>query len=423
MIISKHILTFLFATLLIIIGSCLKSKRPGIPLEVQQSLNNAGIHKPDLMKLLLTFQQPEDSLKLKSAYFLIQNLEHNYTIKMSLSDSSENIIDIDIENFADYSSIQKYKDSIEIELGGISYKADSIWLDIDTIGSRFLIEHINNAYNSWQKSNWDSTVDFEIFCNYILPYRVVNEEVEPTIKHFQKKYNYLINEKIIETATLLNNRINNLLTYDERLMVNPNSQPIAVTEETGKGNLRDINVYKVKVLRSLGIAAALDYTPYYADSTLGYYSTTVILPNNKKLVLTASSNHKIPYPQGKVAKVYRRSHSNDPKSLFSIKNRKTHTPPFLGNYNYLDVTDEYLQTADVSIDFADTSQFVYLAIFNENKWKPIHWSQPGDDGKAHFLSMGTEINYMPVIISDKEVVSIGNEFFLSIDGGKVGENH
>lgn len=419
LLIRKHILTILFAALLIIFSGCLKSKRPGIPDEVQQSLNNAGIRKPGLMKVLLTYQQHQDSLKLKSAYYLIQNLENNYTIKMSLRDTSENIIDIDIDKFSNYAAIQEYKDSIEIELGGISYKADSIWLDVDTINSEFLIEHIDNAYDCWQNSNWDSKVDFNTYCNYILPYRLANEEIELSNKHFQNKYNHLISNNIIETSTILNSYINRLISYDERLMVNPNSQKINVTEESGKGNLIDINIYKIKALRSMGIAAALDYTPYYVDSTLGFYSTTVILPNNRKLILTNSSEHTTPYPQGKVAKVYRRSHNNDPVSLFSIKNRKTHTPPFLGNYNYLDVTDEYIHTANVSIDFTDTTQFVYLAVYNENEWKPIEWAKPGNDGKAHFFNMGTEINYKPVIISDKEVVSIGDEFFLSIDGDKI----
>ena len=384
-------------------SSCLKSKKPGIPKEVLSTLNNSDLRKPDLLKVILAFQNPEDSLKLKSAYFLIQNLENNYSFIMSLSDSSENILDIDIESFPNYSSIQKYKESMEVEFGKLIYKTDSIWLDIDTINSGFLIEHINNSYSTWQNGTWESNYDFNVFLEYILPYRVANEEVEPFTKYFHKKYSHLTGSNIIETATVLNKHINSQITYDERYAVNPNTKNIAQCEETGKGNLLDINTYKVKALRSLGIAAALDYTPFFADSTLGFYSTTVILPDNSKLVLTNSDDIKTPYPQGKVAKVYRRSYADNPKSLFSIKDKSIHTPPFLGNYNYLDVTNEYLKTSDITVDCSDTLQFVYLAVFNEDEWKPVEWAKVGVDGKAHFLDMGTGVSYKLVMIVDEKV--------------------
>lgn len=414
MVLNKN-LTLSILIIAILAGSCLKKKAPGIPAEVQQSLNKSGIHKPDLMKVLLAFDQPEDSLKLQAAYFLIKNLENNYTIQMSFSDSSGNEFDIDPLNFKDYKSIKKYCDSIEIASEKISYKTDTILLDIENVSSEYLITHINNSYNTWQKSTWDKQYDFSLFCDFILPYRVANEELGIHSDYFKEKYARIVqkNLSIDEIAILINNEINDEITYDDRLVLNPNVQLISTTRKSCTGNLRDINVYKVTALRSIGIAAALDYTPFFADSILGYYSTTVILPNYNKLVLNNSDNQFTPYTNGKVAKVYRRSHNNDPESLFSIKDKEKHTPPFLGDYNYLDVTNEYLKTADVTIDFSDTSQFVYLAIINENKWQPIDWSSARDDNKAHFKNMGTGINYRAVVIKEKEIIPVGNVFYLT----------
>ena len=121
----------------------MKSKKPGIPSEVLKILNNSGIHKPDLLKVILAFQEPEDSLKLKSAYFLIQNLEINYYIKTILRDSNEKDIVIDFNDFTDYVSIKKHIDSIESISGKLNYRVDSILLDINNVKSEFLIEHIN----------------------------------------------------------------------------------------------------------------------------------------------------------------------------------------------------------------------------------------------------------------------------------------
>ena len=265
---QKHSFIILTLLLVIVCNSCLKSKKPGIPDEVITTLNESGIRKPDLLKVILAFQQPEDSLKLQSAYFLIQNLDNNYSIKMSLYDSSDNLIQINTKDFADYASIKEYRDSLEKISGKLSYKADSIWLDIDTLKSEFLINHINSAFTTMQNNTWSTKYDFNTFCNYILPYRVANEEIELSISFFQNKYAHLIqqNLSIVDLATLLNSEINNTLSYDERLVINPNVQSVVTLEESKTGNLLDINVYKVNALRSMGIAAALDYTPFFADS-------------------------------------------------------------------------------------------------------------------------------------------------------------
>ena len=104
---------------------------------------------------------------------------------MSLSESSGNVIEIDPLKFNDYTSIKKYHDSIEMTSKKISYKTDTILLDIENMNSEFLIRHINNSYNTWQKSTWDGKYDFSTFCDFILPYRVANEEVELNSNQWQ----------------------------------------------------------------------------------------------------------------------------------------------------------------------------------------------------------------------------------------------
>ena len=411
---KKNIHIFLFVLLAAVSSSCLKSKKPGIPPEVIQTLNNSGIHKPNLLKVILTFQKQKDSLKLQSAYYLIQNLENNYSLKITLKDSNDIDAEININDFEDYQSIKKYIDSLEITSGKLEYKSDSILLDINNVSSDFLISHINNSVNIFQNTTWRSDYDISTYYNNILPYRIANEKIESYTSHLHNKYKHLTDNEldIKKIALNLNTIINNQLSYDNRLEIVPNTQSVKTIEKSKSGNWRDINIYKVKALRSLGIAAALDYTPYFSDSILGYYSTTVILPDNRKLKLPNSDNKKNQYQQGKTAKVYRRSFKNDSTSLFTIKDKKTHTPPFLGNFNYLDVTNEYLQTNNVSISITDTSKYVYLAVYNENSWKPIDWAKAQSNGKAYFKNMGTGIIYMPVILSEDNIIPVGRPFLL-----------
>ena len=414
--VGKYIF-FLFILLFATVGSsCLKSKKPGIPPEVLQVLNNSGIYKPDLLKIILAYQKPEDSIKLKSAYFLIKNLESNYYINISLRDSNNKNVVINYNDFVDYIAVKKQIDSIEIVYGKLNFGVDTILLDINNVSSDFFINHINNTVNYLNDSPWNSSYTLNSFFNFILPYRVANEKMASYTKHLHYKYLPIISNVVdISTASiLLNNYINEEIKYDNRLETVSNMQSVGMIETTCVGNWRDINVYKIKALRSMGIAAVLDYTPYFSDSILGYYSTTVILPDGSELVLANADSKSVQYPQGKTAKVYRRVFNNMPSSLFSLKDKKTHTPPFLGDYNYLDVTSKYLQTDSVSIDFADTAQYVYLAVYNENSWKPIDWSVVQADGKATFYNMGTGVTYMPVIVSEDSIISVGESFVLDV---------
>ncbi len=410
----SKILFLVFVIISVFLISCLKSKKPGIPAKTQEILNNSSIFKPGLMSVILEFQKPKDSIKLNSAYFLIENLDINYTIKQSLYDTLDNPIELNIKNYPNLTTIKLLRDSIERVVGDLKYETDSIWLDFKHIGPDFLINHINLSYNNWKNNNLLLDYDIETYYNYILPYRVANEEPELYLDLFRKKYANILADSstLLEIVYELNDKINSYLNYDERLVLAPNPQTIKQTEESRSGDLRDINIYKIKVFRSLGIAAVLDYTPYFCDSVLGYYSTTVILPNNDKIHLTNPDNNINPYKKGKVAKIYRRIHTSNPSGLFTVKDKKTHTPSFLGNFNYIDVTNEYIPTKNINIGIDDTSTLVYLSVYNDEEWKPIEWAFLDEDGTALFKNMGMGIRYLPTIVSNKKIVPIGKEIYL-----------
>ncbi len=86
---GRKILFLLFLSLGISVISCLKSDKPGIPEDILELLHRSGIFKPGLMTVILQYQAPEDSLELEASYFILRNLENNYTIHHSLVDSSD----------------------------------------------------------------------------------------------------------------------------------------------------------------------------------------------------------------------------------------------------------------------------------------------------------------------------------------------
>ena len=392
--------------------SCLKSDKPGIPNDVIDVLNRSGIFKPGLMTIILEFQAPEDSLKLEAAYYILRNLENNYTIQHTLVDSSDNEVTINPDKFNDLPSIISYRDSIESTIGRLEYRADTIILDFKNISPKFIIDHINETYEKWEINGSD--YDFDTYLQLILPYRVANEEIEKYSHHFNNKFKELANlhKDKLNLAKQVNTIINNELSYDSRLNIIPNPKGIKELESSGRGNLLDINIYKIKALRSLGIAATMDYSPFFADSISGHFITKVFLPRGKTLNLSHTGIDTVMSRNSKIAKVYRRSFGIVDNCLFKIKDKKTHTPPFLGNYCYIDVSFEYITTTDTSIKLPVCKDYVYLAVENENELKAIAWGACDSSGYIKFTDIGRGIKYTPVIVDKKLIVPVAEAFVL-----------
>jgi hypothetical protein len=114
-------ITFVFIYILLAVTfiSCLKNDSEGIPDNVLEVLNQSGKKKPGLMKVILEFQKPEDSIKLEAAYFIIRNLEKNYSIEYSLVDSNDNLLDININDFQNYNTLLEKRQSIEKIKGSV----------------------------------------------------------------------------------------------------------------------------------------------------------------------------------------------------------------------------------------------------------------------------------------------------------------
>jgi hypothetical protein len=75
---KKYIIYLLFVTL-----ACLRS-----PNYLEQALEFAGDNRSEQEKVLVHYSQtPEDSLKLKAAEFLIENMPYHYTLSSTVLDS------------------------------------------------------------------------------------------------------------------------------------------------------------------------------------------------------------------------------------------------------------------------------------------------------------------------------------------------
>jgi hypothetical protein len=100
------------------------------------------------------------------------------------------------------------------------------------------------------------------------------------------------------------------------------------------------------------------------------------------------------------------------------ENKQEEVPRWLGGKSYLDVTADYVDECDVTIEFAqqipDSVDIAYLCVFNSGEWKAIHWARV-EDSHATFNDMGPNLAYLPALYLNEEIVPWGPAFILDSD--------
>lgn len=152
-------------------------------------LQVAGENRQELEKVLHYYRiNLADSLKYKAVCFLIENIPF-YTY----SDGEQ------LENYKSYytwlkksksKTPQQVVDSIKKIYGPM--KEPSKKRDIMEIDSAYLCHNIDWAFKVWQEQPWGKNISFEIFCEYLLPYRIGDEPLADWRETYYKKYNSLL---------------------------------------------------------------------------------------------------------------------------------------------------------------------------------------------------------------------------------------
>ena len=416
---------FLFLLIIVVNTGCLKSKKPGIPEPVRKIISLSGINNVEFLASIVRYKKPADSLKLKALYYLISNMGSHYEITYQIQDSTGNTYTLPLQDYPDYTTLLRHLRLLEETRGKLTVEHDTIIMDIYSIKSSLLTTTVDTAFESWQNTYYKGArYSFEDFFNYILPYRVANEKAEPFRHFLRDRYNekifHLLKKDSTDILSLISKIhlvVTNDIRFDRREKMHFNYPSINEISKDHMGNYRDIAIYEVKTFRSFGIASTMDYCPYFADTSGGYFWPVVKIDSSRFIpIYYPNVSIKSLSVSGKVPKIFRRIYTDDSSSLFSIKKVTEHTPAFIGQFNYKDVTDEYIPTADVSVTFSDTAKFTYLSVFNNGSWHPVQWSLSGNKRYSLFTKMGLNIIYLPTIVQKDTIKAAGLPFLLTSYG-------
>lgn len=383
--------------------SCLNS--PNKDIILQNALEQAGNNRSELEKVLEYYKN--DSLKLEAARFLIRNMPYHYSYCDTISiNSFYNEVEHILQN-KDSLSLKEIETSIIEAEKKYKIKDAATTQDIKLLRADFIIKNIEDAFNSWEKGNWSKHLDFNQFCEYILPYKVEEyQNLDDWRTYFYQKHHSILqyfkycdsykNSSLQAAITIQDHIIENLTPKILYYQHTPIHQ-LSIKTRMPYGICEDYSSITVSALRSMGIPTMCDFTPQWAFRS-SRHIWNIVLANNGKNIFFNSAGVFSSQPiilDKKMAKVYRKTFAVNNKILKLKKNEKF-IPKLFRDPLFKDVTEEYMkcQKLELCANQTDT-KYAYIAVFDDKEWTPVDFSNI-KKGKIKFDRLGTDIIYLPV---------------------------
>lgn len=365
-----------------------------------------------------------DSLKLKAAMFLINNMDGHFSPEgASIDDYIEHARKLNIpcskQTLSDTWNTSK-------DISTVSYLPDST-----LITPQMMIDDIDKAFANWKAAPWGDSISFDHFCRYILPYRVKDERFCGEWREkLREKYLPLIADKtdMREAFACIYRYI--IDSFRQAIPLCPYTVDVLTIDYLQQASCEQRCVLLASVLRALAIPAAVDVVPLWANySTVGHSWVSLVMNDGATYTVYEKEKEAKRYnkidasifpvrykvePQDscpfniasekKVAKVYRivYNHYNiTPKGI----------PTVLADPFIMDVSGEYGLHYNISIPSNDNN-LVCLCVFRTGSgWRPIAWAY-STDGEVTFKEIGKDIVYVTAAIHDKHLFIIGNPFLV-----------
>ncbi|MCD6578613.1 transglutaminase domain-containing protein [bacterium] len=419
------VLSIALATIILFAG-CAKSPYPE---NVQKTLKKAKKNKTELIRVIEHYKN--DPEKLKAAYFVIGNMDGHCYAPFELLNKKKKNVHFNVLDYPDYKTLKKALKELEKKEGELDFhvRKKNIVYDAKVIKADFLIEQFDYAFKAWKELPWSQGYSFDIFKNYILPYRGSNEPLDKWRKPLLEKYknweSKMKNPKNpIEIATLINDDIKSWFKFDPRFYVHPTDQGYSEMCKSKLGRCEDMTNITIFAFRANGIAITSDYTPHWANTGNNHAWNAIVYPDGKAVPFMGAETGPGKYKlSNKLAKVYRKMFAVQKSVLYFQKRKQKKIAPWLAGKNYIDVTRDYVDVCDITTKILSypikKTDIAYLCVFNSGEWRAMQWGRIIND-EVIFKDMGkNNILYMPALYKPKKgMLPCGLPFILHNDRGK-----
>lgn len=397
---------------------------------IKKLLNSSQNNKKELLNILSTYDEKDQ--KHTATKFLLSNMLTPFSYDTThIGKYRELILEIDsIRNTADSLSAVGIINTKWSKLYGNDTFADiysNSTFDRTSITSEYLINDINQAFDTWQNSIFKDSINYDTFQKFILPYRIksgyIIEDWRTNLNNrFSDHYN-----KYDDPIEMVDSVMNLVKDYTVDWWTISNYPFICLSDyETVKlSKCAERCWFNAMILRSLGLPCTIDFVPAWGNRNHGHEWNAILFDgktypfestggtNGKWKAKQVYNNEWVDefWMKSRLPKVFRHTYEinyNGPE----IKD----APHIFRNRNYVDVSSEYFKTTDVSIanKYANSSKntYAYLCVFNEDRWKPVYWGKRSITEKYVFKDMGRNIAYLPAFYQNGLIVPINDAFII-----------
>ena len=372
----------------------INSLRKEYVTSLETVLQVAGENRKELEKVLHYYRiNLADSLKYKAACFLIENIPF-YTY----SDSEQ------FENYKSYytwlkkskgKTPQQVADSIKKIYGPM--KEPSKKRDIMEIDSAYLCHNIDWAFKVWQEQPWGKNISFEMFCEYLLPYRIGDEPLTYWREMYYDKYNSLLDSLRmsdsldIEDPVVAANYIISKLPDKSYYYTSETPYPFGhIGPEYVQylsGTCREVTDFAVYLFRALGIPCAIDFVPVRSYINAGHFWLTTWNKDGEEYMTDFPQKLRPVrknwwYRWDDSSKVYRYTFSVNRDLYEQMAKYGEEVYPFWRLPKFTDVTygygynfkKELVIPLEKQYKTKRSGKMAYLCVSDRDRWTPVDWT-------------------------------------------------
>lgn len=369
---TKKNFVFTFVSALLLCLCACSAPHPDVPAGVAEALKLAGKNKSELLRVIEHYQQAGDSLGLEAAYFLIENMPGKYsTVPRNGNDTYRQAfaampLNDPIGWDPAQSAVAQYFDSVR-QAGAVP-RTERI-SDLEAITAGYLITNIDLAFRAWERFGGGARYPFDVFCNYVLPYRDGNEPIDDWREKGYERFGSVLDSLADPLAIARHIVSRSEVHYNAGMARYP--YPLAFGEVTGSGmgSCEHMSFYLTQALRAVGVPAATEIVPAWANRSAGHQWNMVLDTTGHPVDIGfgPGASNDVLY---KIAKIYRRTY----RTGESVRKKSGWLPQPFDYPDYTDVTAEYdmpvsaLRITPVTKKLPETA---YLCTFDNRSWTPV----------------------------------------------------
>lgn len=291
---------------------------------------------------------------------------------------------------------------------------------------------ISKALYLKNQNPWKLNIPEEIFLNYLMPPKILYENHGDWQNYFSKYFGSILLN--LPQNSLSKNQIDSLIenqvikldtshiftgrTSQFRISKWPGMDELRVAKS---GDCQSESLKNVYLYRSLGIPAAVDFTPFYGGGNAGHSSAVFWDSQFQRFIPKAGQGFN---PDYRVSKVFRWSYKKTyiwTKQIIPfINNILTFPIQELRNDHWLDVTDQHIPTKDLQLNITGTKvPLAFICTYSYGKWRPIQYGKRQKSGSYLFRKMGLDILYRTGFMANDSLILSKEILHVQRDGSVI----